>query len=76
MNALGIKQVAEKVNLGKSTIYRMIERGEFPKPFVLTGHRTAWVDTEIDAWLAARVAAARGEQPQTEAMQQTEPSLP
>lgn len=76
MNALGIKQVAEKVNLGKSTIYRMIERGEFPKPFVLTGHRTAWVDSEIDAWLAARVAAARGEQQESDVTRQTEPSLP
>lgn len=76
MNALGIKQVAEKVNLGKSTIYRMIERGEFPKPFNLVGHRTAWLDTDIDKWLAARVAAARGEPVELETTQQTEPSLP
>lgn len=66
MNALGIKQVTEKVNLGKSTIYRMIKRGEFPKPFVLVGNRTAWLDTDIDKWLQECVAATR----------QTEPSLP
>jgi prophage regulatory protein len=64
MNALGIKQVAAKVNLGQSTIYRLVAKGEFPKPFSLVGNRTAWLESDIDTWLAGRVAAAR---------QQTEP---
>ncbi|MFM0638033.1 AlpA family transcriptional regulator [Paraburkholderia metrosideri] len=63
MNAIGIKQVAQKVNLGQSTIYRLIAKGEFPKPFPLVGNRTAWLESDIDDWLAACVAKAR---PQTE----------
>lgn len=51
MNALTIKQVVAKVALGQSTIYRMIARGEFPKPFSLVGNRTAWLESEVDAWL-------------------------
>lgn len=59
MNALTIKQVAAKVALGQSTIYRLVAKGEFPKPFPLVGNRTAWLESDIDAWLAERVAAAR-----------------
>jgi prophage regulatory protein len=59
MNALTIKQVAAKVALGQSTIYRLVAKGEFPKPFPLVGNRTAWLESDIDKWLAARVEAAR-----------------
>lgn len=52
MKALRIKQVAEKVALGESTIYRMIQRGEFPKPFELAPKCMAWLEDDIDAWLA------------------------
>ncbi|CAM2143649.1 prophage regulatory protein [Pararobbsia alpina] len=59
MNALGIKQVTAKVSLGKTTIYRMISTGDFPKPFPITENRVAWVESEVDEWLEARVSAAR-----------------
>ncbi|WP_009522283.1 AlpA family transcriptional regulator [Imbroritus primus] len=54
MKAINIKQVAEKVSLGKSTIYRMVAEGEFPKPFSLGSNRTAWLEEDIDAWLATK----------------------
>ncbi|WP_081262271.1 AlpA family transcriptional regulator [Ralstonia solanacearum] len=54
MKAINIKQVAEKISLGQSTIYRMIANGEFPKPFSLGSNRTAWLEEDIDAWLAIK----------------------
>ncbi|MBW9334618.1 AlpA family phage regulatory protein [Herbaspirillum sp. RU 5E] len=54
MKALNIKQVAEKLSLGQSTIYRMISKGEFPRPFSLGGNRTAWLEEDVDRWLAAK----------------------
>lgn len=66
MNALTIKQVAAKVALGQSTIYRLIAKGDFPSPFHLVGNRTAWLEEDIDAWLAekaGRTAAAVPMQP-------------
>lgn len=54
MNAIRINQVAEKVGLGKSTIYRMITQGRFPKPFELTSGCSAWIESDIDDWLAER----------------------
>ncbi|MGS1034708.1 helix-turn-helix transcriptional regulator [Burkholderia glumae] len=47
-----------EVGLGKSTIYRMIAAGDFPKSFVLAGTRTAWLDEDVDAWLAGRAKRA------------------
>ncbi|MEX3972212.1 helix-turn-helix transcriptional regulator [Paraburkholderia caribensis] len=64
MNALNINQVATKVALGKSTIHRLVAKGEFPKPFPLVGNRVAWLDSDVDAWLEKRVEAAR-QQPET-----------
>lgn len=54
MNAIRIKQVAVKVGLGQSTLYRMIAEGRFPKPFEIVPGRNAWIESDIDEWLAER----------------------
>lgn len=54
MNAITIKQVAAKVSLGQSTIYKMVSEGRFPKPFQLAPNRNAWIESDIDAWLAEK----------------------
>jgi len=56
VKALNIKQVAEKLSLGQSTIYRMISKGEFPKPFSLGGNRTAWLEEDVDLWLTEKAS--------------------
>lgn len=37
-------------------IWRMIEAGDFPKPIHLSKQRKAWIESEIDDWIAAKVA--------------------
>ncbi|MCA8086974.1 AlpA family transcriptional regulator [Burkholderia cenocepacia] len=54
MRALRMKDVIEKVGLEQSTLYRLMECGAFPKPFELVPGRTAWLESDIDAWLAAK----------------------
>lgn len=54
MKALNIKQVAEKLSLSKATIYRMVSKEEFPKPFSLGGNRTAWLEEDVERWLAEK----------------------
>ncbi|HGF4018905.1 helix-turn-helix transcriptional regulator [Burkholderia cenocepacia] len=49
-----MKDLTEKVGLGQSTLYRMIAAGTFPKPFELVPGRTAWLEEDIDAWLAEK----------------------
>ena len=52
-----LAQVKARTGLGRSTIYRMIACGEFPKNLKLTERCSAWNAAEIDAWIAAKIAA-------------------
>lgn len=54
MNAITIDQVSKKVSLGRSTIYRLVNEGKFPKPFQLVPNRNAWFEDDINRWLEAR----------------------
>lgn len=54
MNAITIDQLTKKVSLGRSTIYRLISEGRFPKPFQLVPNRNAWIEEDIDKWLAEK----------------------
>ena len=54
MNAITIDQLTKKVSLGRSTIYRLIAEGKFPKPFQLVPNRNAWIEDDIDRWLEAK----------------------
>ena len=58
MRASRIKDVIQKVSLSQSTIYAMIAKGCFPKPFELTAGRVAWLEEDIDAWLAEKAGRA------------------
>lgn len=58
MNAITIDQLVKKTSLGRSTIYRMISEGKFPKPFQLVPNRNAWIESDIDAWLAEKAGKA------------------
>lgn len=59
MKALNIKQVADKLSLGQSTICRMIANGDFPQSFSLGGSRRAWLEEDVNAWLAAKATGRR-----------------
>lgn len=46
---------ARGINFSRQWLHRLVREGKFPKP-VKVGNRTlAWVETEIDAWIASRV---------------------
>ena len=49
-------QVLERVPYGRSTILSMVRAGSFPAPIRLGQHAVAWVSTEVDQWLEARIA--------------------
>lgn len=67
MKAITINQVVDKVALGRSTIYRLIAEGKFPKPFQLVPNRNAWIEEDIDRWLAEKSGRALPTpQPETE----------
>jgi len=64
MNILRMKQLTEKIGLAKATIYRKIQNGAFPKPFVIGDGRAAgWLESDIDAWITQQIQPAIASQP-------------
>lgn len=57
---LRFKQVAALVGLGKSSIYRKVQEGTFPKPIKLGSARASgWISTEIYEWIDDQVRRSR-----------------
>ncbi|MGF6738367.1 helix-turn-helix transcriptional regulator [Paraburkholderia atlantica] len=55
-----LHEVRQRVGgLGQSTIYRLIQLGQFPKPLKLgVGQRVAWREADIQQWIADRISAS------------------
>jgi prophage regulatory protein len=51
MKVLRLKDVIEKTGLARSTIYKYMAEGTFPKPIPLGGRSVGWVGSEIHAWI-------------------------
>ena len=51
---LRLPSVRERTSLGRSTIYAMIDRGEFPRPIRLGARAVGWYESDVTAWMAAR----------------------
>ncbi len=50
-----LPEVQHRVGLGRSTIYRWMSEGKFPKPVPLGGYSVAWAEDEVEAWIATRL---------------------
>lgn len=53
------KQVEARTGLARSTLYERIRKGEFPAPVPLGPRAVGWIESEIDAWVAGRIAESR-----------------
>ena len=59
---LRLSEVMRRVGLRKSSLYRLIQESKFPAPIkAFPGARASvFLESEITAWIAARIRAARG----------------
>lgn len=63
---LRIGQVVERTALSRAAIYAKLNPRDprfdksFPKSIKLSGNAVAWIESEINSWLQARIAASRG----------------
>ncbi|MFV3380920.1 helix-turn-helix transcriptional regulator [Pseudomonas sp. NY15354] len=55
MRILRLKTVVEITGLARSTVYKYIAEGIFPKPFSLGGRSVGWLESEVHGWIQARV---------------------
>jgi prophage regulatory protein len=53
---LRLPEVMRRTGYRRSTIYRLMPLGRFPKQIKLGERSSAWLASEVDAWVAARVA--------------------
>jgi prophage regulatory protein len=59
------KQVEQAIGLSRSTIYARLDPKSphydptFPKPITLGSMSVAWIEAEIQSWIALRIADSR-----------------
>lgn len=58
LRLLRLKDVEAMVGLGRSSIYRKMEEGTFPRQRMLSPSCVRWVESEIVDWIAALPRAA------------------
>lgn len=54
---LRLPSVTARTGLARSTLYKLVAMGVFPKPYSLVGRTVAWRESEVDAWIGSRIAA-------------------
>lgn len=47
-------EVERRTGLSRTTIYRLMDEGQFPRPRRIGLRAVAWLQHEIDAWQASR----------------------
>ena len=52
-------EVERITGLSRSTIYALMDRGEFPRPVKLSARAVAWPDSIVQAWLDERAAQSK-----------------
>ena len=50
-----LKNVIDTTGLARSTIYKYIDKGIFPKAVTLGGRAVAWVESEVQEWILERI---------------------
>ena len=54
---LRCSEVLARIGLGKTTLYKLIGRGEFPRPVRLGPQAVGWKESEVAEWLESRERA-------------------
>jgi len=60
---LRLPEVKARTGLARSTIYLRMSEGAFPEPISLGARSVGWIESEIDAWIARRIAEIRNTRP-------------
>ena len=55
MRIIRLKEVIDSTGLARSTIYKYIGEGTFPKPVSPGDRCVGWVDSEVHDWILSRI---------------------
>ncbi len=56
-------ELRAKVPLSRSHVHALAAQGKFPKPIKLGPRASGWLESEINSWLAERIAQSRADDP-------------
>jgi prophage regulatory protein len=54
------KKVEPRVGISRTTAWRLQQRGDFPKPYVVSPGRVAYRESEVEAWKTSRAHRSAG----------------
>ena len=51
----------KKLGISSASIFDMVAKGQFPKPFVIVpgGRAVGWLESDVDAWILGRSDGGR-----------------
>ncbi|MBK2259179.1 helix-turn-helix transcriptional regulator [Francisella philomiragia] len=52
---LRAEEVARCIGMSKTSVFRLAKAGKFPKQIRVSGQTTAWLKSEVVAWINDRV---------------------
>ena len=58
---LRLPQVKERTGVSRSFIYAGAKNGTFPVPRLIGARAVGWLESELTAWIEARIAARKQE---------------
>ena len=56
---LRISDLSDKVGIGRSQIYKLIQQGDFPTQIKLGERISVWSESEIEEWMRRKVHLGR-----------------
>lgn len=57
MRFIKLNEVMNSTGLGRSTIYKYMDKGEFPKSISLGDRAVAWLESEVHDWMMEKLEA-------------------
>lgn len=55
MKIIRLKDVIGSTGLGRSTVYKYVAEGTFPRPVSLGDRCVGWLESEVQGWIIDRV---------------------
>ena len=54
---LRLREVIHRSGLPRTSLYRDVASGAFPKPIAIGKRSRGWIESEVDAWIEAHIRA-------------------
>ena len=57
LRLLRVDAVLDRIGVSRRTFHELVRSGSFPAPVNPTPRTTAWLESEVESWIASKVEA-------------------